>query len=79
MAVVLPPEQQHALAARLDAHFADIPMPGRKVHPSQWPITLRFLGDVGKYQDDRVSLVESILEASGPKYQVVDELELQIL
>lgn len=54
LAVMLPLAQQHALAARLDASFSDTPMPGRKVRPDQWHITLRFVGEVTPYQQDRL-------------------------
>ena len=54
LAVMLPLVQQHALAARLDAFFSDAPMPGRKVRPEQWHITLRFVGELAPYQQDRL-------------------------
>lgn len=47
-------EAQHALAAELDAHFSDQQLPGVLVPPSNWHITIRFLGDVGDAQRDRL-------------------------
>ena len=54
-----PVEQQHALAARLDTYFSDLPMPGSKTQPNQWHITLRFLGDIGQYEQDRLAFALS--------------------
>lgn len=44
----------HALAAGLHASFADHPVPGARVPPELWHVTLRFIGEVGDVGRDRV-------------------------
>lgn len=59
---IRPPEStRHDLAARLDRAFADRPLPGRRVEPDAWHLTLRFVGDPGEVGFDR--LVASLDEA----------------
>lgn len=53
LAVGLDDDTRHALAAHLDAHLDD-PMPGSRVPPQNWHITLRFLGKVDDVQRDRL-------------------------
>ncbi len=49
IAVPLPDEARHALAALLDG-----PLPGRVVQPRNWHLTLRFLGDTDEVTYDRL-------------------------
>lgn len=53
LAVGLDDDTRHALAAHLDAHL-DEPLPGSRVPPQNWHITLRFLGKVDDVQRDRL-------------------------
>lgn len=46
VAVALPDEVRHALAAHLAAALGERPLPGRPVAPRNWHLTLRFLGKV---------------------------------
>ncbi len=64
-----PPAVLHELAARLQAAFSDMPVPGTRVEPELWHVTLRFLGDIGDVGRDR--LVASLDEADlGPPVRV---------
>lgn len=59
-------DAQHALAAELDAHFSDQQLLGVLVPPSNWHITIRFLGDVGSAQRDRLSFALSDVSLGEP-------------
>lgn len=54
MAIRPPDTTRHDLAARLDRAFADRPLPGRRVEPAEWHLTLRFVGDPGDVGLDRL-------------------------
>jgi 2'-5' RNA ligase len=45
---------RHELAARLDAAFADRPVPGRRVEPADWHLSLRYVGEPGEVGLDRL-------------------------
>jgi len=49
-----PEETRHHLAASLTEAFAGFPVPGRRVEPGGWHLTLRFLGDVRGAPLDRL-------------------------
>ncbi len=53
LAVGLDDDTRHALAAHLDAHLDEL-LPGSKVPPENWHVTLRFLGKVDDVQHDRL-------------------------
>ena len=48
-------DERHALAAALTEASPGHPLPGRRVRPENWHITLRFLGDVNDDVCDRVA------------------------
>lgn len=52
IAVTLPEEVRHSVAALLDG--SGRPLPGRVVHPRNWHLTLRFLGDTGQVEYERL-------------------------
>jgi 2'-5' RNA ligase len=52
IAVTLPEEARHAVATLLDGHGK--PLPGRVVHPRNWHLTLRFLGDTDDVAYERL-------------------------
>lgn len=54
----------HAVAAQLHDAFAASPVPGARVSPDLWHITLRFVGDVGAVGRDR--LLAALDEADLP-------------
>jgi 2'-5' RNA ligase len=54
VAVALPDDLRHALAAHLDAELGGRTMPGRPVVPDNWHLTLRFLGKMDALGYDRV-------------------------
>jgi len=51
VAAALTTEARHALAATL----AGVAIPGRRVDPANWHLTLRFIGEVGSVETDRLS------------------------
>lgn len=52
---IRPPDAiRHELAARLEVAFADRPVPGRRVEPGDWHLTLRYVGDPGEVGLDRL-------------------------
>ena len=50
VAVALTTEVRHALVATLDGAA----IPGRRVDPANWHLTLRFVGEVGEVETDRL-------------------------
>lgn len=54
LAAALSDDVRHALAAFVDDHSDDRPLPGRPVDPDNWHITLRFLGRTEPMQRDLV-------------------------
>ncbi|NNC40043.1 MAG: RNA 2',3'-cyclic phosphodiesterase [Acidimicrobiia bacterium] len=67
--VELSADTRHALAARLNAVVEDT-LPGRVVPPANWHITLRFLGEVGEVDYDRL-LAELSTAALGRPFAIV--------
>jgi 2'-5' RNA ligase len=74
LAVVPPERTRHDLAARLDRAFRDDPLPGRVVHPESWHITLRFIGDPGEVNLDRLLWELEELDGEGPFEVSIDGL-----
>jgi 2'-5' RNA ligase len=54
LAVALPDDVRHGVAARLREHLGDRRMPGKPVAIENWHITLRFLGSATPMQRDSV-------------------------
>lgn len=66
-AVDLVDETRHALAASLSDSGAAARIPGRRTRPSNWHITLRFIGEADEVQIDRLAeRVETLLRLSAP-------------
>jgi 2'-5' RNA ligase len=61
LAVAIPDEVRHAVAAHLDFALDGAALPGRPVPPQNWHITLRFLGYV--YDDQRELLLAKVDQA----------------
>lgn len=64
VAVDLPGEIRHRLAALLQREVADLP--GAVVAPHNWHITLRFVGSASELGEDRLRYELSNLDAPGP-------------
>ena len=54
LGIDLDEESRHRLAAGLSAAFEDHPIPGVRVSPPNWHITLRYLGPISPHQLDGV-------------------------
>ena len=61
LAVAIPDEVRHALAAHLGDALGGRPVPGKPVPPQNWHITLRFLAYT--YRDQRDRLLHALDEA----------------
>lgn len=62
LGIDLDEESRHRLAAGLSAAFEDHPVPGVRVSPPNWHLTLRYLGAVSPHQLDGV--VHALSDAS---------------
>lgn len=69
LAVGIPEEAQHALAAQLDSSFSLNELPGDAVIPNNWHVTVRFLGDVSPYDQDRL-MFELFDEPLGTQFTI---------
>ncbi|MCP3996460.1 MAG: RNA 2',3'-cyclic phosphodiesterase [bacterium] len=54
LAVALDNETRHTIVAHLDNEMGERKLPGKLVHPENWHITLRFLGDTSTMQADAI-------------------------
>lgn len=66
LAVGLPDDLRHALAAHLTAATDGRPLPGRPVRPENWHLTLRFLGPVDEVAADVLSGALDQADLGGP-------------
>jgi 2'-5' RNA ligase len=66
VAIQPPDAAAHHLAARLHDAFEEMPVPGVRVPPGQWHITLRFLGEVGDVGRDRLLAALDEGDLGGP-------------
>jgi 2'-5' RNA ligase len=71
--IELSADTRQALAARLHA-VVDGTIPGRVVPPANWHVTLRFLGEVGEVEYDRLLAELSAADLGGPFAVVFDGL-----
>ncbi len=55
LAVPLGTDKRHELSAALSAASPGSPVPGKRVHPENWHLTVRFLGDFEDVVIDRVA------------------------
>lgn len=64
---IRPPDTvRHELAARLEAAFAERPVPGRRVEPADWHLTLRYVGEPGEVGLDLMLVGLDEAELGGP-------------
>ena len=71
--IELPADTRQALAARLNAEL-DGKIPGRVVPPANWHVTIRFLGEVGEVDYDRLLAELSTADLGRPFAVVFDAL-----
>ncbi len=66
LAVRVPDDIRHALAAHLEAATGGKPLPGRPVRPENWHLTLRFLGRVDEVGSEVLAARLDEADLGGP-------------